>query len=95
METSGRNLTPDKLPTVEREILFEACDEHLRAVVKTLRPEWIIGIGMFAEKRAKYVLSEDSLKISGVLHPSPASPAANRNWAETVENRLRQLEIWR
>src|SRR5262249_27336260 len=42
IEASGRNRTPDKLPAVERAALFAACDEHLRAIARFLRPEWIV-----------------------------------------------------
>ena len=52
VEESGRNRTPDKLKPTERERLFRACDEHLREVVGILEPEWIIGVGDFANKRA-------------------------------------------
>ena len=56
MEESGRNRTPDKLPPREREKLFAACDIHLREIVRILRPEWIIGVGDFAAKRAGAIL---------------------------------------
>ena len=52
MEQSGRNRTPDKLPPREREKLFAACDAHLREIVRVLEPEWLIGVGDFAAKRA-------------------------------------------
>ena len=37
MEASGRNRTPDKLPTEERSDLFRHCDRHLRTLVEHLR----------------------------------------------------------
>jgi single-strand selective monofunctional uracil DNA glycosylase len=95
MEDSGRNLTPDKLPNREREILFAACDEHLRDVVQAVSPQWIVGIGGFAEKRARIVFPRNNLKIGCVLHPSPASPAANRDWARLADSQLRQLGVWK
>ena len=48
LESSGRNRTPDKLPSRERAALFAACDEHLREIVRILQPEWLVGIGDFA-----------------------------------------------
>ena len=90
----GRNLTPDKLPAQETAPLEAACDEHLRALVTALEPEWLIGVGGFAEARAAEALAGVSVRIGRVLHPSPASPAANRGWAEAAEKQLRALGIW-
>lgn len=90
----GRNLTPDKLPAAESAPLYEACDEHLREVVATLRPQWVIGVGGFAEARAAEALAGFDLRIGRVLHPSPASPAANRGWAEAATRQLQALKIW-
>lgn len=94
MEEGGRNLTPDKFPTTETAPLFAACDEHLRQVTAALKPEWVIGVGDFAEKRARLALDETGLRFGRILHPSPASPAANRDWAGTASRQLRELGIW-
>lgn len=90
----GRNLTPDKLPASETAPLEAACDAHLRALVAALEPEWLIGVGGFAEARAAEALAGLGVRIGRVLHPSPASPAANRGWAEAAEKQLRALGIW-
>jgi single-strand selective monofunctional uracil DNA glycosylase len=90
MEASGRNRTPDKLPAHEREPLFAACDEALREIVQVLRPEVVIGIGAFAERRACEALADSGVRISSMLHPSPASPLANRNWAEAADAALQR-----
>ena len=94
IEESGRNRTPDKLPAAEREALFAACDEHLRNVVSSLQPKWIIGVGDFAMKRAAEVLNGVPVQIGRILHPSPASPAANKNWAGLATQQLRELGLW-
>ncbi|MDX9886951.1 uracil-DNA glycosylase family protein [Thauera sp.] len=95
----GRNLTPDKLPVTEQRPLLEACDAHLHALVAALQPEWVIGIGNWAEKRATEALGGATgvpgLKFGRILHPSPASPAANRGWAEAATKQLRDMGIWR
>ena len=88
VEESGRNRTPDKLPAPEREVLFRACDRHLLRLVEVLEPTWVVGIGAFAESRAREVLG-DSVRVARVLHPSPASPLAQRDWAGTVRRELR------
>jgi len=93
MEKSGKNRTPDKLHREERERLFNICNHHLLEIVTTLNPDWVIGIGGFAEKRIKSALSSLDLKIGKILHPSPASPMANRGWAEIAEKQLSEFRI--
>lgn len=90
----GRNLTPDKLPASESAPLEAACDAHLRTLVDVLEAEWVIGVGSFAEARARAALGGRSVRIGRILHPSPASPAANRGWAEQAEAQLRALGVW-
>jgi single-strand selective monofunctional uracil DNA glycosylase len=94
MEMSGRNLTPDKLRRTERDALLAVCDEHFHEVVKILAPEWIIGVGDFAAKRARQLIPENAVRIGRILHPSPASPAANRGWPEMVTAQLSKLGVW-
>ena len=93
LEATGRNRTPDKLPAEERKALQSVCDEALRSAVDLLRPERIVGVGVWAAKRASAALGERSVPIGTVLHPSPASPRANRGWAEQAESDLRGLGI--
>ncbi len=95
MEASGKNRTPDKLPAAEREALYAACDDHLHRLVDILEPEWIVGIGAFAENRAREVLADRDVAIGRVLHPSPASPRANKNWAGEAAKELRTLGLCR
>lgn len=93
MEKTGRNRTPDKLPAAERDALYKACDDHLRRIIDILEPEWIVGIGAFAERRARMVLADSNLKFGRVLHPSPANPKANRGWASAAGRELRALKL--
>ncbi len=93
MEESGRNRTPDKLPVAERELLYAACDDHLRRIIRILAPDWIVGIGAFAESRAQKALRDHDLKFGRVLHPSPASPKANRGWATAAGRELRAMGL--
>jgi single-strand selective monofunctional uracil DNA glycosylase len=95
VEQTGRNRTPDKLPATEQQPLFKACDEHLRAAIDALEPEWLIGIGNFALERAERVAGNQSIKLGCILHPSPASPAANRNWSEVAQRQLREMGVWK
>jgi single-strand selective monofunctional uracil DNA glycosylase len=93
LEDSGRNRTPDKLTRPERDALYAVCDRALRRTVAVLKPERIIGIGGFAEDRAKAALGDLGLPIGRVLHPSPASPAANVGWEREVTVQLRALGV--
>ena len=93
-DSDGRNLTPDKLPARQAAPLFAACDRHLRRAVEVLEPQWLIGVGDFAEKRARQIYAGKPVKIGKILHPSPASPAANKDWAGKAADELKALEIW-
>ena len=94
LESGGCNRTPDKLPVSEKAALFAACDRHLRAIVAVLQPVWLVGIGGFAARRAEQVFPHGPLKLGRILHPSPASPAANRNWQALATRQLEELGVW-
>lgn len=95
MESTGRNRTPDKLVANETQALYAICDQYLRDEVELLSAEWVVGVGAFAEKRAQVALKGMNVKIGNILHPSPASPSANKNWAEKVTRQLIDLGIWK
>jgi single-strand selective monofunctional uracil DNA glycosylase len=86
MTESGKNHTPDQLPKSERMPLDAACDKHLA--------EWAVGVGKYAEACLKRV-ADDSVRVTTVLHPSPASPAANRGWADAATRQLKAAGVWR
>jgi len=100
MEESARNRTPDKLAPLEMQRLQDVCDQHLACVIELLHPKFLVGIGAYAEKCFARVISKmepqigDSLSLIRILHPSPASPAANRNWAEVVTGQLIDGGVW-
>ncbi|KAL3286997.1 hypothetical protein HHI36_001483 [Cryptolaemus montrouzieri] len=83
MKKEGANITPAELEVSIKTPLEEACDKTLLEVAKLLKPEFIIGIGRYAEKRAKIALKSLSpeIKIIYLTHPSPRSATSN-NWAE-------------
>lgn len=93
LEASGRNRTPAQLPSAERAPLLAACDDSLRRQIEILRPRLVIGIGRFAESRARAALGGLDVEIGTIPHPSPASPAANRGWARAADGALRELGV--
>jgi single-strand selective monofunctional uracil DNA glycosylase len=93
LEETGRNRTPDRLPADERERLESICDEALAEMVEALRPGTVIGIGRFAERRARLVLGRGGIVAGSIPHPSPASPVANQDWAGAAETALAGLGI--
>jgi single-strand selective monofunctional uracil DNA glycosylase len=95
LEAGGRNRTPDKLGPEEKAELIRVCDAHLRAVLDILRPKWIIGIGAYAARRVELAGAGRGVRIGQILHPSPASPAANRDWARQATAQLRELGVWK
>jgi single-strand selective monofunctional uracil DNA glycosylase len=93
MVESGANYTPDKLSPGERKDLYDVCNRALLAVVEAIEPKAVIGVGKFAEKRAKLALGPGAPPIGTVLHPSPASPMANRGWAPQAHAQLDTLGL--
>lgn len=96
MNENGSNLTPDKLPAAEMAPVEAACMTHLTEVLECLQPEFLVGIGGFAEERLRRAAETCGHEgtIGRVLHPSPASPAANRGWAEAATRQLEALGVW-
>jgi single-strand selective monofunctional uracil DNA glycosylase len=94
MEESGRNRTPDKLFPAEQAALDRSCDRHLSAVLGLLQPDWAIGVGKYAEACLLRV-APATTRVGTILHPSPASPAANRGWAQAATRQLMTLGVWK
>lgn len=96
MSASGANLTPDHLPAAEMAPVEQACLQHLGEVISLLEPAWLIGVGAFAEERLRRAAQAggSTARVGRILHPSPASPAANRGWAEAASRQLRDLGVW-
>jgi len=96
MSATGANITPDKLPSAEMEPVESACLEHLAATLKVLKPQYLIGVGAYAEARLQEAAARAGIKatLGRVLHPSPASPAANRGWGEAATKQLVAQGVW-
>jgi single-strand selective monofunctional uracil DNA glycosylase len=102
----GTNLTPDKLPPQDREPLLTLCDRYLAYVLAVLQPRFAVGVGNFAGERLRDVLARyggsgrifaglKRITVARVLHPSPASPAANTGWEEKAARALCDQGVWR
>ena len=94
-DEDGKNRTPPKLRKAERAQVLPPCNEALRATVAYLQPDFIVGVGAFAEKQIRRAMKNSDFDgvIGRVLHPSPASPKANRGWAPQAEAELKELGI--
>jgi single-strand selective monofunctional uracil DNA glycosylase len=90
---TGANVTPDKMKKAETAACFAACDEHLLTSLRLLAPRTVIGVGKWAEKKVKALAEAHGLdlKVGSILHPSPASPLANRGWLPVVLKQLEEL----
>ncbi len=96
MEESGRNRIPEKLPKAERDLLFVPCDRALRGAIEHFEPQFVMGVGKFAEKRAKKAVKALGLEdviVGSIPHPSPASPLANKGWSKLVAPALSEVGV--
>lgn len=84
---TGANVTPDKLTPSERKAVEAVCDEALGASLEALGSPRVVGIGQYAAKRAELVTG-GARDVACIPHPSPASPLANRGWAEAARKAL-------
>lgn len=95
MEESGKNRTPDKLGPAERAAVDAPCLIHLRRALDLLGPSHVVGVGGYAEgKLGEASTAGAPWKISRIPHPSPANPAANRDWAGAATAALIDAGIW-
>ncbi len=83
----GRNLVPGKLRKEETVPLLAACNRALAALLDAIQPAAVVGIGRFAEERAREVAGQ-RVPVGYLLHPSPANPAASHDWAAVADATL-------
>jgi single-strand selective monofunctional uracil DNA glycosylase len=92
LKESGANLPPNQLRAAERTPMEAVCDQALSDVLAFFHPEHLVAIGQYAEVALRRVRPEES--VTRILHPSPASPAANKDWAGTVTRQLKEAHLW-
>ena len=90
-----RNLTPDKIGVAERQGLYTVCDQALVELVDYLEPRYLVGVGAFAQARFERLFgAREGVQIERILHPSPASPLANRGFADAAKTQLLDMGLW-
>ncbi|XP_064643950.1 uncharacterized protein LOC135497889 [Lineus longissimus] len=98
MSKTGKNITPPQLAKAHAGILTESCDQALCDVVKLLGVRVLIGIGKYAQERARLALRtyEPDLQVDvqTLLHPSPINPSANKGWEPVAEKQLQDMGVY-
>uniref|UniRef100_A0A6A7G791 Single-strand selective monofunctional uracil-DNA glycosylase-like n=1 Tax=Hirondellea gigas TaxID=1518452 RepID=A0A6A7G791_9CRUS len=94
---SGANITPADLKAGERKELESACNSSLVRTVSLLGVQDIIAVGNYTYDRTRAALKQSlpHVKVHKLLHPSPRSPAANRDWAGAAYLQLRNADLLR
>ena len=98
MNETGKNITPPDMKVCYRHPLIEACDRGLCDMIRLLKPKLIIGVGKFAEHRARVALKAGQIhgvEVGVIMHPSPANPTANRGWESIVHKQLLEIGFLR
>ena len=98
LDDAGRNITPDRIARQDQAVLFPLCDRFMSVLIDVLCPEWLIGVGLFAERRIRAVLdasSKASARVISITHPSPANPRAHKDWAGQVRAALEKEAVWK
>lgn len=94
MSESGANITPTQLPKEQMQQIDAACQRHLVRLIDILQPRYLIGVGAYALKQlqiAAKAFPNQAFTLGTILHPSPASPVANKNWPALPMQQLKEL----
>ena len=73
------------------------CHQTLKNILELYEVKHIVGIGRFAENRAKKVVQMskmENVKVHFMVHPSPASPMANTGWDSLAEDALMRANLY-
>ncbi len=97
MSESGANITPDKLPREQVAAVDAACQRHLVRLIEIMQPRLLVGVGAYALKQLELAaaalpeLRQRGLTLGTILHPSPASPVANKFWPSRPREQVLEL----
>lgn len=94
MSESGANIPPTQLPKEQVAQIDAACQRHLCRIIEILQPRCLIGVGGYALKQLELAASslpDMAFTLGTILHPSPASPIANKHWPEKPRQQIRDI----
>ncbi len=97
MSGSGANITPDKLPREQVAAVDAACQRHLVRLIEVMQPRLLVGVGAYALRQLELAATalpaeqQERLVLGTILHPSPASPVANKFWPQRPREQLLAL----
>ena len=94
MSETGSNITPTQLPKEQAAQVDAACQRHLVRLLEILQPRVLIGVGGYALKQlelASAALPGRDFVLGTILHPSPASPLANKHWPDRPKAQLSEI----
>ncbi|MFM9147049.1 MAG: hypothetical protein ACKORI_02830 [Verrucomicrobiota bacterium] len=63
-------------------------------MAEALSVRTVVGVGGYAEERAKEALHGLNVTFARVPHPSPANPVANRGWSQAADAALKSQGVW-
>lgn len=94
MSESGANIPPTQLPKEQAARIDAACQRHLVRLITALQPRCLIGVGAYALKQlelAAAAIPDRHFTLGTIVHPSPASPIANKLWPERPKEQIRAI----
>ncbi len=77
-------------------MLLEICERSICEIVQLLGVEIVVGVGKFAQERARVALKAagmDWIRVETIMHPSPANPMANKGWDAIAEKQLEDMGV--
>lgn len=94
MSESGANIPPTQLPKEQAAKIDSACQQHLVRLINALRPKCLIGVGAYALKQLEIAaksIPDKAFTLGTIVHPSPASPIANKCWPEKPKEQIHEI----
>ena len=88
MSETGANITPTQLPKEQVAQIDAAC------LIEILQPKCLVGVGGYALKQLELAaaqLPDRTFTLGTILHPSPASPVANKHWPERPRQQIKDI----
>lgn len=90
------NVTPSTLSEKMQSPLIEICDDFLCRLIQLLEVKVVVGVGRYAETKAKKALAKagmEEVRVGYIMHPSAINPATNKGWQDIVKKSLKDLGL--